>query len=165
LVFWHLTGEREGQNAMFKNKFVLIGLVVVLLAATAGGTWFVMRGSNEPAAEAEAAVPAVKAPIIHSLSPSFVVNLFNERSTRFLQVDVEVMSRDEEVISKLEDYEVRIRHELIMMFSSLTKEMINSLEGRKEIQAMTVATINSVLEAETGKGGIEDVYFTKFVMQ
>ena len=40
---------------MFKNKFVLIGLVVVLLAATAGGTWFVMRGSNEPAAEAEAA--------------------------------------------------------------------------------------------------------------
>ena len=152
---------------MFKNKFVLIGLVVVLLAATAGGTWFVMRGSNEPAAEAEAeaAAPAVKAPIIHSLSPSFVVNLFNERSTRFLQVDVEVMSRDEEVISKLEDYEVRIRHELIMMFSSLTKEMINSLEGRKEIQAKTVATINSVLEAETGKGGIEDVYFTKFVMQ
>ena len=52
-----------------------------------------------------------------------------------------------------------------MMFSSLTKEMINSLEGRKEIQRKTVATVNAVLEAETGKGGIEDVYFTKFVMQ
>ena len=82
-----------------------------------------------------------------------------------MQVDIEVMSRQDGVISRVDDYQVIIRHELIMMFSSLTKEQINSVEGRQQIQKKVVDVINSVLEKETGKGGVEDVYFTKFVMQ
>ncbi|WP_169530705.1 MULTISPECIES: flagellar basal body-associated FliL family protein [Spongiibacter] len=153
---------------MFKNKFVLIGLVVVLLLATAGGTWFFLKGS-EPAADAaesKAAAEVLPKPQIMSLDPSFVVNLLNERGTRFLQVDIEVMSREDGVISQVDDYQVMIRHELIMMFSSLTKDQINSIEGRQLIQQRVVDTINAVLEKETGKkGGVEEVYFTKFVMQ
>ena len=152
---------------MFKNKFVLIGIVVVLLLGTAGATWFLMKG-DAPASDAPAAKDTPKVlpkPQILSLSPSFVVNLLQERGTRFLQVDIEVMSRQDGVISRVDDYQVIIRHELIMMFSSLTKEQINSVEGRQQIQKQVVEVINSVLEKETGKGGVEDVYFTKFVMQ
>lgn len=153
---------------MFGNKWLVMGLVGVLLAATAGGTWFVARGSA-PAATLEEGEQApskqTAKPLLHSLDPSFVVNLLNERSTRFLQVDLQVMTYSDEVIGHLEDYQVRIRHELIMMFSGLSKDMINSVEGRKQIQRQTVDTVNAVLEAETGVGGIEDVYFTKFVMQ
>ena len=157
---------------MFKNKFVLIGIVVVLLLATAGGTWFFVKGSQAPAATMGAdgevmAAPAaaLPKPMYHSLDPSFVVNLLNERTTKFLQVDVQVMTRKDNVIERLETYDVRIRHELIMMFSNLKKEQINSLEGRKEIQQMVMETINAVLEAESGRGGVDAVYFTKFVMQ
>lgn len=153
---------------MFGNKWLVMGLVGVLLAATAGGTWFVARGSA-PAAMLEEGEQApskqTAKPLLHSLDPSFVVNLLNERSTRFLQVDLQVMTYSDEVIGHLEDYQVRIRHELIMMFSGLSKDMINSLEGRKQIQRQTVDTVNAVLETETGVGGIEDAYFTKFVMQ
>ena len=97
---------------MFKNKFVLIGLVVVLLLATAGGTWFFLKGS-EPAADAaesKAAAEVLPKPQIMSLDPSFVVNLLNERGTRFLQVDIEVMSREDGVIENVDDYQVMIRH-------------------------------------------------------
>ena len=152
---------------MFKNKFVLIGLVVALLLVTAGGTWFFLKGSatdvDTPAAKEVSKV--LPKPQIMSLNPSFVVNLLNERGTRFLQVDIEVMSREDGVMSRVDDYQVIIRHELIMMFSSLTKDQINSIEGRKQIQQRVVDTINAVLEKETGKGGVEEVYFTKFVMQ
>ncbi len=155
---------------MFKNKFVLIGLVVVLLLATAGGTWFFVKGSQPaPAMAADGAavapVAALPKPKYYSLDPSFVVNLLNERTTKFLQVDVQVMTRKDNVVERLETYDVRIRHELIMMFSNLKKEQINSIEGRKEIQQKVLDTINDVLEAESGRRGIEAVYFTKFVMQ
>ncbi len=156
---------------MFKNKFVLIGLVVVLLLATAGGTWFFVKGSQPAATEmtadgvAVAPVAALPKPKYYSLDPSFVVNLLNERTTKFLQVDVQVMTRKDNVLERLETYDVRIRHELIMMFSNLKKEQINSIEGRKEIQQKVLDTINDVLEAESGRRGIEAVYFTKFVMQ
>lgn len=157
---------------MFKNKFVLIGIVVVLLLATAGGTWFFVKSSQPPVPAVAAdgsVVPAPAAPLpkpmYHSLDPSFVVNLLNERTTKFLQVDVQVMTRKDNVIERLETYDVRVRHELIMMFSNLKKEQINSLEGRKEIQQEVMKTINGVLEAETGRGGVDAVYFTKFVMQ
>ncbi|NKI16779.1 flagellar basal body protein FliL [Spongiibacter sp. KMU-166] len=155
---------------MFKNKFVLIGLVVVLLLATAGGTWFFVKGSQPAPAMAAggaavAPVAALPKPKYYSLDPSFVVNLLNERTTKFLQVDVQVMTRKDNVVERLETYDVRIRHELIMMFSNLKKEQINSIEGRKEIQQKVLDTINDVLEAETGRRGIDAVYFTKFVMQ
>ena len=155
---------------MFKNKFVLIGLVVVLLLATAGGTWFFVKGSQPAPAMAAggaavAPVAALPKPKYYSLDPSFVVNLLNERTTKFLQVDVQVMTRKDNVVERLETYDVRIRHELSMMFSNLKKEQINSIEGRKEIQQKVLDTINDVLEAETGRRGIDAVYFTKFVMQ
>lgn len=152
---------------MLKNKFVLIAGVVLLLIATAVGTWFVVKDGNSAASPAEVkeTAKALPKPQIYSLSPSFVVNLLQERGTRFLQLDIEVMSRQDGVLAKLDDYQVVIRHELIMMFSNLSKDEINSVEGRKAIQQRTVNTINDVLKKETGKGGVDDVYFTKFVMQ
>ncbi len=156
---------------MLKNKFVLIGLVVVLLLATAGGTWFI-ASSNAPVEVAEGAEgeKAVKEkelakPVLYSLDPSFVVNLLNERGTRFLQVDVQVMSRDEKAIDRVKEHEVQIRHELIMMFSSLTRDMIVDRQGREAVQQQTVDSINRVLKAQVGKAGVDAVYFTKFVVQ
>ncbi len=152
---------------MFKNKFVLIALLVLLLVATSAGTWFVVRGSapEEPAGEAEVVEKPVAKPLLYSLDPSFVVNLLNERGTRFLQVDVQVMSRKESAIDRVKDNEVQIRHELIMMFSGLTRDMIVDRAGREAVQQQTVDSINRVLEAQTGKAGIDAVYFTKFVVQ
>ncbi|WP_320837656.1 flagellar basal body-associated FliL family protein [Zhongshania sp.] len=153
-----------------KSKIILIVGVLVLLLAAVGGTWWFMKSTAPPmpAADGEAAVAAVsalKAPEYYSLSPSFVVNLQNERSMRFLMIEIELMSRRDDTFSRVEQYEPRIRNDLLLFLSKLDREAIATVEQRQKIQEEAMAVINDVLKTESGKGGIDAVYFTKFVVQ
>lgn len=156
-----------------KKKIIMIAIQVVVLMAAVGGTWFFM---HEPEPEPVAAVDAdgnpvdekasdKKDPEYYSLSPSFVVNLQNERGIRFLMVEIDLMSRKDDVFSRIEQYEPRIRNDLLMLFSKLDREAIATAEQRQGLQSEALTTINGALLSESGKGGVEAVYFTKFVIQ
>lgn len=150
-----------------KKKVILIAVQVVLLAIAGGATWWFTKGSApaplDEQAQTEAAKP--KQPIYLSIEPAFVVNLQDSRATRFVQIQVDLMSRDEEVLQKVQMYLPRVRNDLIMLFSRLTKESISTEEARLKIQQDALDTVNTVLQQESGKAGIEAVYFSKFVMQ
>lgn len=153
-----------------KLKILLAVGVLVLLAAAVGGTYWFMKSTAPamPVADSEAAemaAPAMKAPEYYSLSPSFVVNLQNERSMRFLMIEIELMSRRDDTFSRVEQYEPRIRNDLLLFLSKLDREAIATVEQRQKIQEEAMAVINEVLKSESGKGGIDAVYFTKFVVQ
>lgn len=152
-----------------KIKILLIVGVVLLVAGAAGATWWFTRPA--PAAvtpegeQATEPVAAVEAPLYIALEPNFVVNLQNERAMRFLMVEVQLMTRKDSVITAVEEIEPRLRHELIMLFSRQTRDAVSSAEAREALIAETLDTVNQVLTEERGKGGVEAVYFTKFVMQ
>lgn len=151
-----------------KTKIILIVAVVLLVAGAAGVTWWLTRPPAEPpVAGAEQATPPeeIEKPLYIALEPNFVVNLQNERSMRFLMVEVQLMTRKDSVITAIEEFEPRLRHELIMLFSKQTRDAVSSAESRDALIAETLATVNEVLTEERGKGGVEAVYFTKFVMQ
>lgn len=155
------------------KKIIMIAVQVLVLIAAVGATWFFV---HEPAPEPVAVVgedgkPTIeiagqkKEPEYYSLSPSFVVNLQNERGIRFLMVEIDLMSRRDDVFPRVEQYEPRIRNDLLMLFSKLDREAIATAEQRQQLQDEALATINAVLNAESGKGGVDAVYFTKFVIQ
>lgn len=154
-----------------KSKIIMIAIQIVLLGIAGGATWWFTKSSAPPvateagAAGTTAVAPATKPPVYFSIDPSFTVNLVDARGMRFLQVNVDVMSRDEEVISKVEAYLPRVRNDLIMLFTKLSKDDVNTEASRLKIQADALAVINKVLKDESGKAGVEAVYFSKFVMQ
>lgn len=150
-----------------KFKIILIVAQIVLLAAVAGGVWWFTKPDPVlvEGEEAAAAEQALKEPIYYSIDPSFVVNLMDSRSIRFVQIQVDLMTRDEEVAELLEKYLPRIRNDLIMQFSKLNREAIEGEAARIKIQQEALNTVNAVLKAEAGRGGVEAVYFSKFVMQ
>ncbi|MBW2941595.1 flagellar basal body-associated FliL family protein [Zhongshania aquimaris] len=154
------------------KKIIMIAVQVLVLVAAVGGTWFFMHEpAPEPVAVGADGKPAAaemdqkKEPEYYSLSPSFVVNLQNERGIRFLMIEIDLMTRKDDVFSKVEQYEPRIRNDLLMLFSKLDREAIATAEQRQTLQNEALATINGVLKAESGKPGVEAVYFTKFVVQ
>mgnify|MGYP003647877481 CR=1 FL=1 len=161
---------KESGRAMNK-KIIMIAVQVLVLAGAVGGTWFFMSDpAPEPVAGDEASAEAAaasqkKEPEYYSLSPSFVVNLQGERNIRFLMIEIELMSRRDDVFSRIEQYEPRIRNDLLMLFSNLDREAVATVEQRQNLQEQALVTINGVLNSESGKGGVEAVYFTKFVIQ
>ena len=99
------------------------------------------------------------------LDPAFVVNFAGQGKARFLQVTVEVMTRDPAVPDQVKLHAPAIRNNLMLLFSDQSYENISSLDGKETLREEALEVIQLVLEEETGDPGIEAVYFTSFVMQ
>ncbi len=149
-------------------------LVAVLLSTLggAGAAWFVAKQavatvqSNAEAAEDGEAPSVPKTPALYvALEPAFIVNLEDERAQRFLQVQVEIMSRDAKAIEQVQKHTPRIRSQLLLLFGQQKAAELATRPGKEKLQADVLAEIQSVLRAETGKADVEAVYFTSFVIQ
>jgi flagellar FliL protein len=121
-------------------------------------------GDGEAAGEEggdEAQQPAVYLPI----DPAFVVNFASQGKARFLQVTVEVMTRDPVVPEKVKLHMPVIRNNLMLLFSNQTYDTVSTLEGKEALREEALTAVQEIMENETGDPGVEAVYFTSFVMQ
>ena len=94
-----------------------------------------------------------------------MVNFADDSEVRFLQVTVELGTREPDMVEKIKEHRPAIRNSLVMLFSSQDPLALNTREGKEKLRADTLAEVQKVLEAETGSTGVESVFFTSFVMQ
>jgi flagellar FliL protein len=148
---------------------LIISAVAVLAAAGAGGGWY-WSSSKAAAAEhaaAEAAKPKLPAPAQYlALEPPFVVNLNGATGgPQYLQVEIQLMTRDAVALSDLERHAPAIRARLLMLLAQQDAQGIADRAGKEKLQAQALAEVRKLMRAETGKPGVEDLLFTSFVTQ
>ena len=165
---------------------VIVLSTIILVAATIGGTLFLTGGmssgggadhgevtSSDENGEADVAEDEegdgeqedIKETFYYALDPSFIVNYYDGKKIRYLQVTVEVMAYDESVIEDVKKHSPVIKSNLILMLSNIDSEIISSIAGKKKLINDALAEVRGILEEKTGKPGVEEVYFTGFVMQ
>lgn len=138
---------------MNKRLFVLLGLLLSFLTAP-----------SLHAEEKEGEAP--KKAIYYALEPAFVVNLQEGRRTHFMQVKVQLMTREENVVQAVEENQPPMRDAMIMLLAHQTGETMRSVQGREQVRQQALAELRRVLAEVAGiKDGIEAVYFTDFVIQ
>jgi len=146
---------------------VVGGLFIAgVLPGGAGGEHAVAEGSHDgdeadSGQEGKKNMPAIYIP----LDPAFVVNFASQGRARFLQVTVEVMTRDPSMEEEIKRHLPVIRNNLMLLFSSQTYDGVSTLEGKEALREEALAVVQQILEEETGDPGVEAVYFTSFVMQ
>jgi flagellar FliL protein len=59
----------------------------------------------------------------------------------------------------------RIRNDLLMLFSQQTVTGLSTLAGKQALEKAALASVQKVMTQETGKPGVDALYFTSFVMQ
>jgi len=99
------------------------------------------------------------------LGESFVVNFMAGDQIRYLQVTIEVMTHDPAVPGAIETHLPVIRNNLVMLFSGLDYKTLSTVEGKQKIREEALHEVQKILEKRTGTLGIDDLYFTSFVMQ
>lgn len=165
--------EGEGEEAKpagkKKNKLLFLILGGLGIASVAGTALF-MTGvlghkTPDPEQSAEAQAPVKKTPIYYPLEKPVTVNFETESGLRFLQVELEVMTYDPVVIENVKMHMPVIRHQLIEILSSENYGNLVTADGKTKIQQTILNKMNDILKDRTGKAGIEDVYFTNFVIQ
>ncbi len=164
-----------GGTSMTKLIIVIVVLQLVMFGgfgaflhfsgALGGG------GNHEAAAEKgshgeEEAVPEEAPPIYIALEPAFVVN-FSEESgaSRFMQATIQVMTRDPEIEQAVATHMPVIRNSIVLLLSSLSVDDVAGIEGKEKLRTEVLEKVRGILKERTGKPGVEEIYFTSFVIQ
>ena len=150
------------------KKWLIIGLVAaVVLAGGGAAAWFLMgSGSSHPGKQAPKPAEPAAPPQYVALDPPFVVNFEGDQNVRFLQVTVQIMTRDPKTVEQLKANDPVVRNDLLMLFSNQKYADVSTREGKEGLRTQALAAVRHVIEAVGGKPErIEQILFTSFVMQ
>ncbi len=173
-----------------KTPWLLIGIIIFLVSilvagATVGALYYAGLfdskqqketaadkkskgkdgGDEDVEAEEGEEIEQKKTAIYVPIESTFVVNFEGASKVRFLQLTVELMTRDETVVESLNTHMPVIRNNLTLLFSSYTFEGVNTVEGKQQLRAAALAEVQKIMEEETGSPVVDALYFTSFVTQ
>ena len=181
------------------TTILLIVLIVLVLIIGAVGAWLYFSKdsgseseSGGEASDGDAKTEKVLKPLVYlSLVPEFVVNFGPGSKVRYLQVDLQISTRDEDVLPIINTYRPVLRNDILVLLSGQTYDELRQRGGKEALQKNILNTVNRVVveaihseknkeekesnnekaedkqqtEAADVKGPIENVYFTSFIMQ
>ena len=144
-------------------------LILVLLtgAGAGGGVWWWSQKQQAAAAEAteETAKPTRQPAQYVPVEPSFVVNLADPEGNRYLQADVQVVTRDAATLAAIEAHLPSIRNRLLLLFGQQESRQLAQRAGKERLQAAARDEVRALLKAEGGADKVEAVIFTSLVTQ
>jgi len=175
------------------TTILLIVLIVLVLVIGGVGAWlFLAKDSGSdakgPGASGKAAEKNLGPITYLSLVPEFVVNFGPGSKVRYLQVDLQIATRDEDALKTVSTYRPVLRNDILVLLSGLTFDELKLRSGKESLQKKLLNTINRVVtsaaqgdkntetkakhaegatatEEQHVEGPIENVYFTSFIMQ
>jgi len=179
--------EAEQEKPVEKPKGILLKVILIVLVvliglggSVAATLYFagVFPGGEEVSSEESADEDSKKIkktksskkedkdpPIYMSFEAPFVVNFIDKNQIRYLQINVEVMARDQDVIDGITAHTPKIKNNLLVLFSDLDFETITSVAGKQKLRDLALEEIRKILKEEIGNNEVEALYFTGFVMQ
>ena len=163
-----LNAAPEAEAAPKSKKWLIIG-VIAFLAITGGGVgaWLAFGHDDTHGKKAaEKSKEPLAPPLYVALDPPFVVNFEAKGMMRFLQVSIEVMTRDPATADLLKLHDPMLRNELLLLLGNQTYEMISTREGKEQLRGQALEAVAKIIGEQGGNAkNVEQLYFTSFVMQ
>ena len=118
-------------------------------------------GGGEKDHESGSSKPA----IYFAFDPPLIVNFDDTQSVRFLQLQIEVLTRDEKTVEAVKLHQPVMRNNLLMLMNGRDYKTLMTREGKEALRIECLKEVQRILKKETGSPGVEDLYFTSFVVQ
>ncbi|MGN7725630.1 flagellar basal body-associated FliL family protein [Luteimonas sp. 22616] len=157
--------SRKSKKAGSGRKWLWILIACVLLSAGAGLGWWRSQIATAQASDKKAPVALRAAARYYALEPAFVVNLADEDAVRYLQADVQLVTRDPATLSAIEANAPAIRNRLLLLFGQQSSAQLGQRSGKERLQEAARGEVRQVLNGEGAADKIESVIFTSLVTQ
>lgn len=157
------------------KKIIVIALgAIILVGGGAGGAIYASQAgliSGGQHADPHANKPKLamrsdggREATYFEIEKNFTSNLAD--ADGFMQLSLGVSTYyDSRVLDNIKRHEVPIRSAVLMTLGDQSVDAIATPQGKKQLQKALKDTINHVLLEKEGFGGVDDVYFTSFVIQ
>ncbi|MFQ5633826.1 MAG: flagellar basal body-associated protein FliL [Gammaproteobacteria bacterium] len=167
------TTEESSGGGMVKTLGIAVGLFALMIASQLVGPMLACKFMRDttpgcpalPEPTEDEILAELGPPIYLALDPPMVVSFEDQEAIRFLQVTIEVMSREEEAIQAVNTHLPLIRNNLLMLMGGQSVAELTNTEGKEALRQEALKEVRSILKRNTGDAGIEDLYFTTFVVQ
>jgi flagellar FliL protein len=151
-----------------KKLIIIIVAAIILLAAGGGATFFLMKedssnGKGEHADKDEAAVHAEK--LYFDMSKPIVVDFPKGAAIQHGRITVSMLVEGAETIEVLKKNEPMMRNNLLMLIGAQDPASLNTREGKELLGKAMLDDVTAVLVKMAGKGKVNEIFFTSFVMQ
>jgi flagellar FliL protein len=94
---------------------------------------------------------------------SILVNLEGRR--HYLRADIQLLVETKEDADKIKVHMPVIRHTLIMLFSNRNPQQIAAVAEREKLRQSALEQVTATLEKLGAEHGLEDLFFTDFMVQ
>ncbi len=156
-----------------KKIILLVVLGLVLVGISVGGTFAVLKMMAPPAkeeghdkeAEHGAEGEHAAAASYVDLKPPFIVNFQAGGKTRYLQLELSLMTMDPVATEQMNVHLPLIRNTILMVLNQQDIGDLQTPEGKEALRAAILEKVRALLEKEIKKPVVEQVFFTGFVMQ
>ncbi len=149
------------RTSRFSKRRLIAGAGLLAVLGAGAAAWQAFGPERAPAGP-KLPAPAQYLPMI----PAFVVNLDDTAlGARYLQVEVQLVTRDPQAVTALQQHEPALRARLLMLFAQQTYDGVATREGKEALQAAALQEVRTLMTEETGKPAAEALLFTSFVTQ
>ncbi len=156
---------------MSKKVIILISVAGILFMGAIGGGFFMLwskmsqmnAAGSEVTLQEEGETDAEEESTIgpmYSLD-SFVVNLAEEGSNRYLRVTMEFELDNETLQTEIEQRLPQVRNAMLMILPSQKVADLNTVDGKIVLRDRIMDEVNDFLTT----GEVTNIYFTEFVIQ
>lgn len=150
-----------------KLIFLIVAVLLVITIGLAGGFFMMWNKLSTLSTQANAAASSgAEQSQASSLGPlfkldTFIVNLADQKRSRYLRATMELELADSANTGRLEDRLPQIRDSILMILPSKRVVDITSMEGKTALRDEIIAKLNDLF-AETI---VSNIFFTEFVVQ
>lgn len=99
------------------------------------------------------------------MDPAFVISYQVGARARFLQMRLELMTRNSKVAEAITNEMPMLRNTVVILMGQQDFASLRTQAGREALQTTLLTTLNTALAEEASIKGIEAVLFTDYVMQ
>lgn len=181
--------ELDVNETKGSKKIIIVIVIVFLLINGLGvGAWmYFSGGGDEKASNTEKTETSLEPLVYLTMVPEFIVNFGPKSKVRYLQVDLQIATREEASFDIVNTYRPQIRNDILILLSDVTYDALKDRAGKEALQKRLLNALNKVVaehskstegedeskseDANHGKsdenvdGPIENVYFISFIMQ
>jgi flagellar FliL protein len=161
--------EQESGDAKKSPKKLIIMIVAALILVAAGGgvTFFLMKEDSSKGENAEHVDEATghAEKLYFDMSKPIVVDFPKGASVQHGRITVSMLVEGAETIAVLKKNEPMIRNNLLMLIGAQDPANLNTREGKELLGKAMLDNVTAVLVKMAGKGKVNEIFFTSFVMQ
>jgi flagellar FliL protein len=162
-------GEEKPKPSPKRLIFTVLGIALAVLGAAFATLYYlgIVPPNAQGAGHGKKEAQAEQRPVIYlALNPPFAANFKNSSEARLVQIEMAVASTDQRVIDAVVRHSPMLRNNILMILGGDDPAVLKTREGKEALRTKIKDEIRRVVTQQTEvKAGVDEVYFTGFVMQ